>query len=141
MQGVTTAIVGFIFACLIWPGMVKNKPQYYSALGMVLVVILFDAIGQMSQGTLNHIIYILAAILQMLAMVVLVMCVGGLTPRQFAREVAQTIEAIRHGEDKGPVIVPRTGEVPKKPEPEPSARISLHEDGTDDLDHDQAGRP
>lgn len=114
MEGVTTAIVAFIFACLIWPHLVKNKPQFYSALALVLVVILFDAIGHMekSPGALHSVMYVLAAIVQMLAILLLVMCVGGLTPRELAGEFADTLHAVHHGEDK-PVLVPLTGQMPK----------------------------
>lgn len=123
MQGVTTAIVAFIFACLVWPHLVKHKPQFYAALGLVLVVILFDAIGQMSleeSGALHRVMYVLAALVQILTILLLVLCVGGLTVREFAGEVASTIDVIRHGEQK-PVIVPMTGEVPKaKQEAEPT---------------------
>ena len=46
MHGVTTAIVAFILACLIFPKVVKNKPQYYAAVGLVLGVIFFDALAK-----------------------------------------------------------------------------------------------
>ena len=129
MEGVTTAIVAFIFACLIWPHLVKNKPQFYSALGLVLVVILFDAIGHMAAtpGPLHSVMYVLAALVQILTILLLVMCVGGLTVRQLAGEVADTVHVIRHGEDK-PVIVPMTGETPKpRDEPEPAPRYSIND--------------
>jgi hypothetical protein len=127
MEGVTTAIVAFIFACLIWPHLVKNKPQFYSALGLVLVVILFDAIGHMAAvpSPLHSVMYVLAALVQILTILLLVMCVGGLTVRQLAGEVADTVHVIRHGEDKS-VIVPMTGETPKpREEPEPPPRYTI----------------
>ena len=102
MEGVTTAIVAFIFACLVWPHLVKNKPQFYSALGMVLVVILFDAIGHMEKvpGALHAVMYVLAALVQIVTILLLVLCVGGLTVRELAGNVADTVHVIRHGEDK-----------------------------------------
>lgn len=45
MQGVTTAIVAFIFVCLVYPHVVKHRPQFYVAIGLVLLGILLDAIG------------------------------------------------------------------------------------------------
>jgi len=131
MEGVTTAIVAFIFACLIWPHIVKNKPQFYSALGMLMIIILFDAIGHMAtEGPLHHVMYVLAALLQMLTILLLVLSVGGLTVRQLGFEVQQTIEAIRKGDDR-PVLVPLKGEqpMPRKTEDEPaSTRINLTPD-------------
>jgi hypothetical protein len=114
MQGVTTAIVAFIFACLVYPHLVKSKPQYYAALGLVLVTILFDAIGHMQteDGGLRHVMYVLAALVQILNIIVLVMCVGGLSMKDLAGEVTNTVEVIRRGDDK-PVLVPLTGEQPK----------------------------
>jgi hypothetical protein len=113
MEGVTTAIVAFIFACLVWPDIVKNKAQFYSSIALVLLIVLFDAIGHMpdKESALPHVMYVLAAILQMLAILVLVMCVGGLSPRELAGEVSETIDTLRHGESK-PVLVPLKGEQP-----------------------------
>ena len=47
MQGVTTAIVAFIFVCVIWPHLVRNRPQFYAALAAVLVVLLLDSLAAM----------------------------------------------------------------------------------------------
>lgn len=116
MQGVTTAIVGFIFVCLVYPHLVKHKPQFYSALGLVLLIILFDAIAHLDasdKGTLAHVMYVLAALLQIVTIAILVLCVGGLTVRELAGEVANTVEVIRRGEDK-PVLVPLRGEQPRQ---------------------------
>jgi hypothetical protein len=114
MQGVTTAIVAFIFVCLVYPHLVKSKPQYYAALGLVLVTILFDAIGHMQteEGGLRHVMYVLAALVQILNIIVLVMCVGGLSMTDLAGEVTNSLEVIRRGDDR-PVLVPLTGEQPK----------------------------
>jgi hypothetical protein len=120
MQGVTTAIVAFIFVCLVYPHLVKSKPQYYAALGLVLVTILFDAIGHMQteDGGLRHVMYVLAALVQILNIIVLVMCVGGLSMTEFAGEVTNSFEVIRRGDDK-PVLVPLTGEQPKVRDAQP----------------------
>jgi hypothetical protein len=130
MEGVTTAIVAFIFACLVWPHLVKNKPQFYGALGMVLVVILFDAIGHMAAvpGPLHAVMYVLAALVQILTILLLVLCVGGLTVRELAGDVAETVHVIRHGEEK-PVIVPLTGEMPRpREEPEAPTRYTINDE-------------
>ena len=132
MQGVTTAITGFIFVCLIWPHIVKNKAQFYSSIGLLLVIILLDAIGHMGRddgSSLAHVMYVLAAILQMLTILILVMCVGGLTPRELAGEVSETIDTIRHGEQK-PVLVPLTGEqpMPREEPPPPRQTITLNDE-------------
>jgi hypothetical protein len=119
MEGVTTAIVAFIFVCLIYPHLIKHKPQFYAALGLVLVIILLDAIGHMVAPTsptsgeaLYRVTYVFAALMQMLAILLLVLCVGGLTVSDLAGEVSNTVEVMRWGEDK-PVLVPLRGETPK----------------------------
>jgi hypothetical protein len=134
MEGVTTAIVGFIFVCLIWQDIVKSKPQFYSAIALVLVIILFDAIGHMAgAGPLFHVMYVLTAILQMLTILILVMCVGGLSARELASEVKETVHAFRHGEEQKPVIVPLKGEQPMPKEEEPPPRQTITLDDDDDI--------
>jgi hypothetical protein len=126
MEGVTTAIVGFIFVCLVYPHLVKHKPQFYGALLMSLLIILFDAIAHMStdkDSKLHVVMYVLVALVQIMTIAVLVMCVGGLSIRELTGEVANAVEVIRRGEDK-PVLVPLRGEQPKPREdrPEPAPR-------------------
>lgn len=129
MEGVTTAIVAFIFACLIWPELVKNKPQFYSALGLLLLVILLDAIGHMApDGPLSRVMYVLVALVQILTILLLVLCVGGLTVRELGSEVSRTVEAIRRGGEEKPVLVPLKGETPPPRESKAEAapqRINL----------------
>ena len=134
MEGVTTAIVAFIFACLVWPNIVKNKAQFYSSIALVMLILLFDAIAHMSStadSALPHVMYVLAAIVQMLTILVLVMCVGGLTPRELAGEVSQTIDTLRHGEDK-PVLVPLKGEQPMPREERATPRQTITLNDVDD---------
>jgi hypothetical protein len=123
MQGVTTAIVGFIFVCLVYPHIVKHRAQFYSAIGLVLLAILFDAIGHIATGSaLIPVMYVLSALVQIITILILVLCVGGLSVRGLAGEVANAVEVIRRGETK-PVLVPLRGEQPRsreEPAPAPS---------------------
>jgi hypothetical protein len=113
MHGVTTAIVLFILACLIFPKVVKNKPQYYAAVGMILAVILFDALARIigAAGFVKF-AYLLTALLQMGAIFVLILSAGGLTMGDLAGDLADTIEVIRRGGEKE-IIIPRRGESPR----------------------------
>jgi hypothetical protein len=115
MQGVTTAIVAFIFVCLVYPHIVKHRPQFHAAIGLVLLGILLDAIGHVDykdNGGLVRVTYFFAALLQIITILLLVLCVGGLSVRELASDVARTVEVIRRGEDK-PVLVPLRGEQPR----------------------------
>lgn len=136
MEGVTTAIVAFIFACLVWPHLVKVKAQFYSAIALVMLIILFDAIGHMTdsadKSALPHVMYVLAAILQMLTILILVMCVGGLTTRELVGEVSDTVQTIRQGGEAKPVLVPLKGEQPMPREERPVPRQTINLDDDDD---------
>lgn len=114
MHGVTTAIVAFILACLIFPKVVKNKPQYYAAVGLVLGIILFDALAKVigAQGFRNF-TYVLTAVLQIGAVFLLILSAGGLTVKDLAGDLADTFEVIRRGGEEKEIIIPRRGETPK----------------------------
>lgn len=115
MQGVTTAIVVFIFVCIGFPKMVKNQPQFYAALAMVLLIILIDCIGVAfgtAGGALLRLAYFFNALLQVGAILLLVLSAGGQTFKELSGEMAKSIDAIRGGEPDNSVI-PLTGERPK----------------------------
>jgi hypothetical protein len=114
MHGVTTAIVLFILACLIFPKVVKNKPQYYAAVGAILLAILLDALAHVIQaGGFTKFAYLLTAILQIGAVFLLILSAGGLTVSDLAGDLADTIEVIRRGGEEKEIIIPRRGEAPR----------------------------
>ena len=114
MHGVTTAIVAFILACLIFPKVVKNKPQYYAAVGLILGVILFDALARtIAAPGFSKFVYLLTAVLQMGAMFLLILSAGGLTVGDLAGDLADTFEVIRRGGEEKEIIIPRRGEAPR----------------------------
>ena len=130
MHGVTTAIVAFVFACLVFPNVIKNKPQYYASVGVVLGVILFDALARViGNPAFARFAYLLTAILQMGAIFLLILSAGGLTMRDLAGDLADTIEVIRRGGEDKEIIVPRRGETPRP------------RGGRDAYDRDNDGRP
>src|SRR5204863_6935226 len=108
MDGVTTAIVAFILACLIFPHVIKNKPQYYGAVACVLLIILFGALGVMIGGGFTRFALVMMALLQIGAIFLLILSAGGLTVKDLAGELAGTFEVIRRGGEKE-IIVPLRG--------------------------------
>jgi hypothetical protein len=114
MEGVTTAIVGFIFVCIIYPRLVRNHPQFYTAFALVVLMLFFTSIARMINsekfwtfvGGLN-------GLLQVSALVLLVLSTGGLSLRELTGEFRNAFEVIRRGESEKEVIVPLTGEMPK----------------------------
>ena len=95
-EGVTAAIVAFLFVCLVFPSIVKNRQQYYAALGAILIVIFLHAIGAMIKAA-GFIVFegFVTALLQIGAIVMLVLCVGGLTARDLADDVIEVVRRRR----------------------------------------------
>jgi hypothetical protein len=113
MSGVTTAVVAFILACLIFPQVVKNKPQYYASVGLILAVILFDALARIVSATgFTKFVLLLTAVLQIGAIFLLILSAGGLTVKDLAGDLSDTFEVIRRGGEKE-IIIPRRGDAPK----------------------------
>lgn len=127
MQGVTTAIVAFLLVCIIFPHLVKNRPQYYAALTAILVVILLDGLARMIDShSFAVFAYLVTGVLQVCSLILLLLCAGGIGVRQLAGEMAHAYEVIRRGETEKTVIIPITGQMPA-PRP-PVARPQDKED-------------
>src|SRR5215216_3700062 len=114
MQGVTTAIVAFIFFCVIFPERVKNRPQFYAALGLIGAIILLDAISYMiGDSKFRVFTYFATACLQVGAILVLFMAAGGLSWNDLKGEFGNAYEVIRRGGEEKEIIIPLTGQKPK----------------------------
>lgn len=121
MQGVTVAIVLFIFFCVVFPRMVRTKPQFYGALILVFAIILLDALAHIIPSTgFQLFAYFAIAILQIICILVLFLAAGGVSARELGGEMLHAIEVIRRGEEDKEIIIPRTGEQPIPREPPPS---------------------
>ena len=98
MEGVTTAIVAFLFVCMAFPSLVKHKPQYYAAFAVVVIIILLSGLEPVvGRAAFLDFAQFMIALLQVFAMILLFLCIGGLTFKQFAGEVTNAIEVIRRG--------------------------------------------
>jgi len=115
MEGVTTALVGFIFVCVVYPQLVKNRPQYYAALAFICVIILLDGLAMMlsSSPAFRVFAYAIGAFLQVCAILLLFLAAGGITWRELAGDMSHAFEVIRRGSDQKEVIIPLTGAQPK----------------------------
>jgi hypothetical protein len=114
MEGVTTALVAFIFVCVVYPKLVKNKTQFYAALAFVLIIILLYSLNTMI-GSAGFQVFAGAAmgLLQVGAILLLFLSAGGLTLRELGSDMARAYEVIRRGEEEKTVIVPLSGEMPR----------------------------
>ncbi|MGD0462895.1 MAG: hypothetical protein ABSB74_10445 [Tepidisphaeraceae bacterium] len=114
MQGVTAAVVAFIFVCLAIPSLVKNKNQYYAAVISALAIIFFDAVAHMFPETApapRAVFYVLTAFTQIVAIALLILSTGGLTLRELGGDM---IEVLRRGETEKEIIIPLSDEAKKK---------------------------
>ena len=130
MEGVTTAIVAFIFVCVIYPSLVKNKTQFYAGFVAALLIILLHSLSVMirSEGFLVF-AGAMTGLLQVAAMVLLFTSAGGLTVKELAGEFSRAYEVIRRGEEEKTVIVPLSGEMPKpRQRPEGTGPISIDDE-------------
>jgi hypothetical protein len=114
LGGVTTALVLFILATLLYPKTVKNKTQFYAGFGSVLGILLVNTIDVMFKNPGIQVFGgALTGLLQLFALVMFFMSAGGLSVGELGEELRGAYEVIRRGESEKTVIVPLTGEVPK----------------------------
>jgi hypothetical protein len=116
MHGVTTALVAFLFVCVVFPNLIKNRAQYYAAFAIVCLVILLDALGVVvgASGALRAVCYFFTALLQICAMLVLFLAAGGITWRALAGDMRDAFEVIRRGGEEKEVIIPLSGEMARR---------------------------
>jgi hypothetical protein len=126
MEGVTTAIVAFLFVCVVFPNLVKNKPQWYAALAAVVFLILLHALRSIFPGSdwLRAFTGFMTGLLQIAAILLLILSAGGLTVRELAGDLKRAYEVIRRGEEEKEVIIPISGEQPR-PREEREDRVVL----------------
>ena len=125
MQGVITALVAFLLACLIWPSVVKNRPQYYAAFACVLLLLLIDTFTLMFSGTSfgSKLIVFGSVCTGFLSIAALVLCMlfaGGLTVKDLTGEIKGTYEVLRRGETEKEIIIPQRGGGAESRPPEPA---------------------
>lgn len=114
MQGVTTAVVAFIFICLVIPSLIQNKNQYYVAFLAVVGIIFIDAVAHMLPATASSaqsVCYVLEAFGQLIAVVMLFLATGGLSFRALKGDM---IEVLRRGEEEKEIIIPLSEEAKQK---------------------------
>jgi hypothetical protein len=116
MQGVTTALVAFIFFCVIFPERVRNRPQFYSGLALICLIIILDALSYMlGSSGFRVFTYFATAVLQVGAILVMFMAAGGLSWRDLKSEMGNAYEVIRRGGEEKEIIIPLSGQKPKRP--------------------------
>ncbi len=105
LDGVTTVLVAFLFVCLIIPSLVKNRPQYFAALAAIIGIIFLHTLS-LAFTSLTVPAGIFIGLLQIAALILLVLSVGGLTVKQLAGDMARAYEVLRRGETEKEIIIP-----------------------------------
>ena len=115
MDGITTAMVGFIFVSIIFPRLVKHAAQFYAAFGLIVLMMLLASVaGIFNNDGFYRFSRATGGLMQVASLVLLVLSTGGLSVGELAGEFKGAFDAIRHGpQSDKPVIVPLTGERPK----------------------------
>jgi hypothetical protein len=117
MHGVTTALVGFLLVCVIFPNLVKQKALYYASFAAVCLIIALDALGLAISGATSPIAgfrvfaYVAGGFLQVAAVLLLFLACGGITWRQLAGDMKDAVEVIRRGGEEKEIIVPLSGDL------------------------------
>lgn len=141
MQGVTTAIVAFIFVCMAMPRLVKNRAQFYAAFVAAVLIIALDLLAHLfasvtvsasgvveASGGIVKFAYIGSAFLQIVAFVLLMLAVGGLSAGELAGELAGAYEVIRRGGEEKEIIIPLEGQMPNRPAAAPRSPAAPKEE-------------
>lgn len=120
MEGVTTAIVAFLFVCIVFPSVVRNRAQFYAALAMTLAIIFLHSIAALAgNADFYRVVGGLVGLLQVGAIVMLILGAGGLSPREIADDAIRSFEVIRRGESEKEVIIK-----PARPMGQPAAPVT-----------------
>lgn len=107
MDGVITAIVGFIFVCIIFPRLIRNRTQYFIAIAIVLATLVLQSVATMAgHDGFWRLVRGLSILFEAVTVALLVMCAGGLSIGKFAGEMGSAIEVLRRGEEEKEVIIP-----------------------------------
>jgi hypothetical protein len=115
---ISVPIIGFIFVCIVMPRLVKNKPQFYMAIAVTLLILILNAIVNLSESSNGFIkfLIVLRAVLWIVDFVLLILASGGLSLHEFSGELGNAFEVMRRGESTKEVIIPLSGQQAKSKE-------------------------
>ena len=123
----TTPLIAFLFVCLIFPKIVRNRPQFYFSFGLLVLILLLNLVARIFPN--DKFVYFLSVIVEGLRLVVfilLVLCAGGLSLHELTGEVFRSFEVMRRGDTEKTVIIPLTGQKPRTREPEEEPEPPRH---------------
>jgi hypothetical protein len=126
MDGVTTAIVLAVFAGVFWPHAIKNRQQFYFAIGAVLLIILFGVLDNLILSVGFHrFVAVIHGLLQFIGILGIILAASGQSVGEFASD---TIEVMRRGEEETEILIKGAGTrraARERDEVDESGRIDL----------------
>lgn len=107
MEGVIAACVAFIFVSVIFPQIIRNRPQFYAALGIIVLSLLLQGLA-ITIGSLSfsRVITGLTTIGVAASVLLLFLASGGITWSGLASEMKGAIGVMRRGSSEKEVILP-----------------------------------
>src|SRR3954463_7100925 len=117
----TTPLIAFLFVCLIFPKIVRNRAQFYMSFAILVLILLVNIIASMfhTHESFVYFLSVIAEVLRLVVFILLVLCAGGLELHQLTGEVFRSFEVMRRGDTEKTVIIPLSGQKPKVKEEEP----------------------
>jgi hypothetical protein len=102
-------IVAFLFVCIIFPHLVKNKPQFYMAFAVLIVILLLEVVEDVAGGSagLARFLHVCHGVLYVVDLVLFVLSAGGLSLHELTGEFKNAYEVMRRGEDTPTVVIPK----------------------------------
>src|SRR5687768_17104962 len=98
MEGVITAIVAFIYVCIVFPRTVRHRAQFYAAVGAIVVILLFRSLAIMvGSGGFQVFVGALIGLLTLVAFVMMILSIGGLSLHELTTDIRGAFEVIRRG--------------------------------------------
>ncbi len=123
----TTPLIAFLFVCLIFPKIVRNRPQFYISFGLLVLILLLNIVARMfPNDKFVYFISVIVDVFRLIVFILLVLCAGGLSLHELTGEVFRSFEVMRRGETEKTVIIPLSGQKPKvREEAEEPSRQSI----------------
>ena len=124
----TTPLIAFLLVCLIFPKIVRNRPQFYISFGLLVLILVLNIVGRVfPYEKFAYFLSVIVEVLRLVVFILLVLCAGGLELHQLTGEIFRSFEVMRRGETEKTVIIPLTGQKPRvrEEEPEPPPRQNI----------------
>ena len=108
-MSISVPIVAFLFVCIIFPHLVRNKAQFYMAFAVLIVILILEVVADVAGGSvgLARLLHVVHGVLYIVDLVLFVLATGGLSMHELTGEFKNAYEVMRRGEDKPTVVIPK----------------------------------